>query len=87
MNQKTTLTPETVALRAAFALHPILNTFDGFDGYEETKESFDRLYTELFFIARDEVSLEVEPVESVKETWWDYQCEIAEGVRDSDWFE
>lgn len=81
-----TVSPEAVALTAACQLHTELLKDEGFAGYDGTKEQFDNLYQELFIIARDEVSLEVEPVEMVVETFYDYQLEIAEGVRDFDWY-
>ena len=79
--------PEAVALNAAVALHPLLPNMDGFDGYTGTKQQFDRLYEELFVIARDEVSLEVDPIGQVTDTWFDYQVEISAGDRAFDWFE
>jgi len=79
--------PEAVALNAAVALHPLLPNMDGFDGYSGTKQQFDRLYEELFVIARDEVSLEVDPIGQVTDTWFDYQVEISAGDRPLDWFE
>lgn len=78
--------PEAVALTAACQLHTELLQDEGFAGYEGTKEQFDNLYLELFIIARDEVSLEVEPVEMVVETYYDYQTEISAGERDFDWY-
>jgi hypothetical protein len=79
--------PEAVALSAAVALHPLLPNMDGFDGYNGTKAAFDRLYQELFIIARDEVSLEIDPIGQVTDTWFDYQLEISVGDRAVDWFE
>jgi len=79
--------PEAVALNAAVALHPLLPNMDGFDGYSGTKQQFDRLYEELFVIARDEVSLEVDPIGQVTDTWFDCQVEISAGDRALDWFE
>lgn len=81
-----TSSPEAVALLAACQLHPELLTDDAFAGYDGTKDQFDRLYRELFVIARDEVSLEVEPVEQVVETFYQYQTEISVGERDADWY-
>ena len=81
-----TVSPEAVALTAACQLHSELLSDESFAGYDGTKAAFDSLYSELFVIARDEVSLEVEPVEQVVETWYQYQAEISEGERDFDWF-
>ena len=81
-----TVSPEAVALTATCRLHPQLLNDECFLGYDGTKEQFDRLFQELFIIARDEVSLEVEPVVQVIETFYDYQLEITEGARDYDWF-
>ena len=78
--------PEAIALTAACQMHGKLLTDDAFMGYDGTKDAFDALYQELFIIARDEVSLEVEPVAQVTETWYDYQYEIMEGHREPCWF-
>ena len=79
-------TPEAVALTAACLLHSRLLKDDAFDGYDGTKHQFDLLFRELLVIARDEVSLEIDPINQVTETWYDYQVEIVEGVRDCCWF-
>lgn len=81
-----TVSPEAIALQAAIQLHSDLIYDDGFAGYNGTKEAFDRLYQELFVIARDEVSLEVSPLDQVIETFYDYQLEIVEGQRDVEWY-
>ena len=87
MKNTDTVSPEAVALTAACQLHSqLLNDDDGFVGYDGTKDQFDLLFRELFVIARDEVSLEIDPVNQVTETFWDYQTEISFGQRDSDWF-
>ena len=83
---ETPQTPEAVALTAACRLHSRLLKDDVFAGYDGTKHQFDLLFRELLAIARDEVSLEVEPLDQVVETWYDYQVEIVEGVRDCCWF-
>jgi hypothetical protein len=81
-----TVSPEAVALTAACQMHGKLLNDDLFMGYDGTKDSFDALYRELFIIARDEVSLEIEPVDQVIETWYDYQYEIMEGYREPCWY-
>lgn len=81
-----TVSPEAVALQAAIQLHADLLHDEGFAGYDGTKAQFDALYRELFVIARDEVSLEVEPVNQVIETFYDYQQEIVWGERDVEWY-
>lgn len=78
--------PEAVALLAACNLHNKLLNDDAFLGYDGTKHQFDLLYGELFIVARDEVSLEVEPIAQVIETWYDYQYEIMAGERDVCWW-
>jgi hypothetical protein len=80
------MNPETVALSAAIRLHTELLQSEGFLGYEGTKAQFDALYQELSVIALDEVSLEIEPLEQVIETFYQYQFEIAEGERSVDWY-
>jgi hypothetical protein len=81
-----TVSPEAVALTAACQLHADLLYSEAFAGYDGSKLQFDLLYRELFIIARDEVSLEIQPVEQVIETFYDYQEEISAGERDFDWF-
>lgn len=81
-----TMSPEAVALQAAVQLHGELLHDEGFAGYDGTKEQFDELYRELFVIARDEVSLEVDPVNQVVDTFYEYQAEISAEVRQFDWF-
>jgi hypothetical protein len=81
-----TCSPEAVALTAACQMHGKLLNDDLFMGYDGTKDAFDALYQELFIIARDEVSLEIEPVSQVTETWYEYQYEIMEGHRPPCWF-
>lgn len=80
------VSPEAVALAAACELHTELLRDLSFSGYDGTKEQFDDLYQELFIIARDEVSLEVLPVEQVIETFFDYQLEITTGDREVGWY-
>jgi hypothetical protein len=80
------VSPEAVALAAAFELHTELLHDPSFAGYDGTKEQFDDLYQELFIIARDEVSLEVEPVEQVIGTFFDYHLEIVSGDREVGWY-
>lgn len=86
MKTTDTCSPEAVALSAACALHAKLLKDDAFMGYDGTKYAFEVLYSELFVIARDEVSLEVEPVDMVIETWYDYQYEIMNGHREPCWY-
>lgn len=81
-----TQSPEAVALSAACILHSQLLQDENFAGYDGTKSQFDGLYRQLFVIARDEVSLEIDPIGMVVETFYDYQTEIAQGVRDWDWY-
>lgn len=81
-----TASPEAVALTATCRLHGELLADENFAGYDGTKDAFDRLYSELFVIARDEVSLEIEPVEMVVETFYVFQFEIGEGDREVDWY-
>lgn len=81
-----TTSPEAVALQAAIQLHAELLADEGFAGYDGTKDAFDSLYRELFVIARDEVSLEIDPVNQVVDTFYDYQLEITEGQREVDWY-
>ena len=74
------------ALKACLVLHTELQKSDAFFGYEGTKEDFDYLFQEVYVIARDEVSLEVEPVEQIVDTFYQYQLEIVAGDRQVDWY-
>ena len=80
------MTPSQFALTAACQLHKRLLNDDLFMGYDGEKESFDQLFDELVVIARSEVSLEVEPVDQIIDTWYQYQYEIMEGDREPCWF-
>jgi hypothetical protein len=73
------------ALRAAFALHGDLTTTDCAWGYNATKEDFDRLYAEVFVIVRDELP-DTAGIDEVCDTFWDYQLEQMNGVREIDWY-
>lgn len=86
MKNTDTQSPEAVALSAACILHPELLQDESFAGYDGTKAQFDNLYRQLFVIARDEVSLEVDPINMVIETFYVYQTEIVDGVRDPEWY-
>jgi hypothetical protein len=77
---------EKLALEACFVLHTELQKSDTFCGYEGTKEDFDYLFQEVYVIARDEVSLEVEPVEQIVDTFYQYQLEIVAGDRQIAWY-
>jgi len=84
MKNETSL--QNLALSASFRLHSEILGDEAFLGYEGTKDQFDDLYNELYVIARDEVSLEVDPIDQIIETWYDYQNEICDGVRDVTWY-
>ena len=81
-----TCSPEAVTLTATCQLHAELLADDGFAGYDGTKDAFDQLYSELFVIARDEVSLEVDPVDQVVGMFYEYHSEICDGTREVDWY-
>lgn len=85
MKNKLFLDMQDRALRACFALHNQLLTDDAAWGYEGDKESFDRLFAEVFIITRDEVPDEAD-VEQIVETYWDYNLEIMNGDREIDWY-
>ena len=84
MKNETSL--QNLALSASFRVHSEILGNESFVGYEGTKDQFDDLYNELYVIARDEVSLEVDPIDQIIETWYDYQNEIFEGHRDVYWY-
>ena len=76
---------ETKALEASFLLHNQLLTDANYDGYEGTKDCFDRLYQEVYVICRDELPDDAD-VDYVIETFHDYQLEQMEGAREVDWY-
>jgi hypothetical protein len=84
MKNETSL--QNLALSASFRVHSEILGNESFVGYEGTKDQFDDLYNELYVIARDEVSLEVDPIDQIIETWYDYQNEICDGHRDVYWY-
>ena len=83
---KNDISLQNLALSASFRVHSEILGNESFVGYEGTKDQFDDLYNELFVIARDEVSLEVDPIDQIIETWYDYQNEIFEGHREPQWY-
>ena len=77
---------QNLALSASFRLHSEILGDENFLGYEGTKEQFDDLYDELYVIARDEVSLEVDPVDQIIDVWFTYQNEVCVGDRLPHWY-
>ena len=73
------------ALRAAFQLHDELTTTDAAWGYNATKKDFDRVYAECFAIAKDELP-DTADIQEVCDTFWDYQLEQMNGVREIGWW-
>jgi hypothetical protein len=84
MKNETSL--QNLVLESAFRLHSEILGDESFCGYEGTKEQFDDLYDELYVIARDEVSLEVDPVNQIIDVWCTYQNEVCVGDRDPQWY-
>ena len=74
-----------MALNAAITLHEELQDDDAFNGYEGTKEDFDRLYDECLAITRYELGKEAD-VFKVVETFYAYQLEIESGERELGWY-
>jgi hypothetical protein len=76
---------EQKALLSCLQLHKELLEGEGFEGYDGSKEAFDRLYEEVYAIVKEELAEEAD-VEQVVETFYQYQAETAVGVRDADWW-
>jgi hypothetical protein len=74
-----------LALQASFALNDQLLNDCCYAGYEGDKESFDRLYDEVYVICRDELPDDAD-VDQVVEMFHDYQLEIMDGLREVDWY-
>lgn len=85
MEIKTAMTYSDKALRACFVLHDELTTSDAAWGYNATKEDFDRLYSEVYVICRDELPDTAE-IDEVCEMFWDYQLEQVNGDREIGWY-
>ena len=83
---KNDLSAHYLALAAALRLHNEILGDEAFLGYTGSKEQLDDLCDELYVIARDEVSLEVDPIDQIIETWYDYQNEICDGHREPQWY-
>ena len=82
---KNEMTFQQKALAASFLLHNQLLDDCNYAGYEGTKEDFDRLYDEVFVICRDELPDDAD-CEQVIETFYDYQLEQMDGVREVGWY-
>jgi hypothetical protein len=74
-----------LALQASFVLNGQLLNDCCYAGYEGDKESFDRLYAEVYVICRDELPDDAD-VDQVVEMFHDYQLEIMDGLREVDWY-
>ena len=76
------LTEQQLAITAAAQLHGKMLTDDAFMGYDGTIEQFEDLVQQCYYIAREEVSLEVEPVEQIVDAFYQFNYEIMAGERD-----
>lgn len=76
---------ENTALSACFQLHGELLKDEFFAGYEGTKEQFDELYKNVYKIVSEELWDGAE-VDQVIETFYTYETEIAQGLRECDWY-
>ena len=75
---------EKLAIQATFQLHNELLVDDFFAGYEGSKENFDDLYNQVYKIVSQELWDGAE-VDQVVETFYTYETEIAQGLREVDW--
>ena len=76
---------ENTALTACFQLHNELLKDDFFAGYDGSKEQFDDLYAQVYKIVSEELWDGAE-IDQVIETFYTYEDEIAQGLREVDWF-
>jgi hypothetical protein len=76
---------ENLALRACFQLHSELLNDEYFAAYEGSKENFDNLYAQVYKIVSEELCDGAE-IDQVIETFYTYETEIAQGLREVDWF-
>ena len=79
-----TITSENLALEVCFKLHGELLKDEFFAGYEGSKEQFDDLYTQIFRIIETELPAHSD-TDLIIETFYQYEDEIAQGLRECDW--
>ena len=79
-----TITSEKLALEVCFKLHGELLKDEFFAGYEGSKEQFDDLYTQIFRIIETELPAHSD-ADLIIETFYQYETEIAQGLRECDW--
>jgi hypothetical protein len=82
---KNEMTPSQKALEACFVLHKQLLTDACYAGYDGDFEAFERLYDEVYIIARDEVSGSAS-IDKIVDTFHDYQFEQMNGEREIGWY-
>jgi hypothetical protein len=82
---KNEMTHSQKALKSSFVLHKQLLTACCYAGYDGDKESFDRLYTEVCVICKEELPDDAD-IDQVVESFHEYQLEIMNGERDPDWY-
>ena len=80
------LTEQQLAITAAAQLHGKMLTDDAFMGYDGTIEQFDDLVQQCYYIAREEVSLEVEPVTQIVDQFYNNQFSIMAGELNVDYW-
>ena len=78
--------PQTVALSAACRLHGEMLEDDAFAGYDGSKEAFDRLYEELFAIAKQQIHPDLLDEDNLEATFYVFQDAVASGELPVDWY-
>lgn len=76
---------QTKALEATIAIHNQIKSSEEFAGYESNIDAFNTLYKEVYIIVHHEL-FEDADIESVIDTFFWYQSEIADGERQVDWY-
>lgn len=84
---KETQNTAPVATLAARKIHEAIVDSDAFFGYDGSNEAFYQIYSECVKIECEcfPVNQETVAVDEVVEMWFDFQNEIAEGLREVDW--
>jgi len=79
----TTFDLEQIALQGAFAVHNFMLADEAWWSYDGSKDSFDQVYLECRAIAQN---LVYPSLETICETFWEVQNDVAEGKREIDWY-
>ena len=86
VRKEPTVNYETKALEATIALHNEIKNSDAFAGYDGDIIAFNSLYKEVYAIVANELPDDAD-IDQVFETFYQYDMEISQGLREVDWAE